>query len=86
MRLGVHHYVGRLLDYFDSEDQFYMIFELENGGTLFDYIKDYHNMIPEARCRVIAQKLAQGIEFLHEYGILVGKLTLKTILMTDKSD
>ncbi len=41
MRLGVHHYVGRLLDYFDSEEQFYMIFELENGGTLFDYIKDY---------------------------------------------
>jgi len=47
---------------------------------------EYQNIIPEARCRVITQKLAQGIEFLHEYGIMIGKLNLDTILMTDKSD
>jgi novel protein kinase C theta type len=30
--------------------------------------------------------LAQGIEFLHEYGIFIGLLNLSTIMMTDKSD
>jgi serine/threonine protein kinase len=35
---------------------------------------------------VIAQKLAQGIDFLHEYGILIGKLKLSTIMMTDNTD
>ena len=86
MRLGVHHYVGRLLDYFDSKQYYYQVFELENGGTLAEYTKEYQNIIPEARCKTIAQKLAQGIEFLHEYGIMIGKLNLETILMTDKSD
>jgi hypothetical protein len=33
-RLGVHHYVGRLLDYFNSKEYFYMVLECENGGTL----------------------------------------------------
>jgi serine/threonine protein kinase len=58
MRLGVHHYVGRLLDYFDSNEYFYQVFELEHGGTLASYTKEYQNIIPEARCRVITQKLA----------------------------
>lgn len=86
MRLGVHHYVGRLIDYFDSEYYFYMVLELESGGTLLQYITERKNFIPEQRCRVLAQKLAQGVEFLHEYGILIGKLDLTTIMMTDKSD
>lgn len=34
MRLGVHHYVSRLLDYFDSKLYYYLVFEIENGGTL----------------------------------------------------
>ena len=34
MRLGVHHYVGRLLDYFNSNEYYYQVFELELGGTL----------------------------------------------------
>ena len=34
MKLGVHHYVGRLLDYFISEDYVYLVLEYEQGGTL----------------------------------------------------
>ena len=86
MRLGIHHYVGRLLDYFHSEDYFYMVLQLECGGTLLQYTKERNNYIDERRCKDIALKLAQGIEFLHEYGILIGKLNLSTIMMTDKSD
>lgn len=62
------------------------MFELEVGGTLSQYLKYFKNFLPETRCRVLTQKIAQGIEFLHEYGIMIGKLTLDTILMTDKSD
>jgi serine/threonine protein kinase len=47
MRIGVHHYVGRLLDYFESEDYFYMILEEELGGTLEQYITDRKNYISE---------------------------------------
>ena len=34
MKLGVHHYVGRLLDYFYSDLYVYLVLEYEQGGTL----------------------------------------------------
>ena len=86
MRISAHHYVGRLLDYFVGDDYIYKVMELETGGTLNEYIADHMNHILENMAKVIAMKLAQGLEYLHECGIVLGRLSLDTILMTDKSD
>lgn len=86
MRLAVHHYVARLLDWFESPQYTYLVLELEQGGTLLQYIQERNNFVAEQRCKSIAQKLAQGIEYLHEFGILICKLNLNTIMMTDNSD
>lgn len=58
MRLGVHHYVSRLLDYFESADHFYMVLELHRGGSLLQYLADRNYYLPESRARVLAEQLA----------------------------
>lgn len=82
----IHHNCVRVLDYFFDAKFSYMVMELEQGGNLKDYLLDRFNLVVESRCKVIAQKLAQGIEYLHSMGILIGRLNIKTIMMTDKSD
>ena len=63
-----------------------MVMELEQGDTLHQYLSERRGILLEARAKSIAMKLAQGIEYLHEYGILIGKLNVNTIMMTDRSD
>ncbi len=58
MRLAVHHYVGRLLDWFENSQYTYLVLELESGGTLLQYIQERNNFVLESRCKSIAQKLA----------------------------
>jgi serine/threonine protein kinase len=54
MKLGVHHYVSRLVDYFSDPIYSYLVLELESGGTLLQYISEHNNYIPESRCKSIA--------------------------------
>lgn len=61
MKLGVHYYITRLIDYFETSEYFYMVLEHEGGGNLLNYLSERNNYISESKCRVIAQKLAQGI-------------------------
>jgi serine/threonine protein kinase len=63
-----------------------MVLEWERGGTLRDYLSVRNQLLKDARAREIALKLAQGIDFLHEQGIMIENLTLDTILMTQRDD
>jgi serine/threonine protein kinase len=58
MRLGVHHYVTRLLDFFECPEYYYMVLELESGGSLLQYLKVRNQYITEQASRMIALKLA----------------------------
>jgi serine/threonine protein kinase len=86
MRMGVHNYVVRLLDSFRTATEFNMVLEWERGGTLQNYLVDRNNLLKEVRAKDIAHKLALGIEYLHEQGIIIDNLNLHTILMNDRTD
>jgi serine/threonine protein kinase len=51
MRLGVHPQLTRLLDYFESSEYYYMILELETGGSLLQCLAERNNFIEESRCK-----------------------------------
>lgn len=86
MKLCTHHYVVRLLDTFEDRRYVHLVTELEQGGTLQSYLSERNNLIKEERAKEIAQKLAQAIVYIHEYGILLGRLDPTTIMMTDRTD
>ena len=54
MRLGVHHYVTRLLDFFECSEYYYMVLELESGGSLLQYLQVRNQYITEQASRMIA--------------------------------
>lgn len=45
MKISVHKNVTRLIDYFDSSDYFYLVYELESWGTLTKYLYDHNQYL-----------------------------------------
>jgi serine/threonine protein kinase len=86
MKLCVHTNTVRLLDFFEDENNYDLVIELETGSTLSSYMQERKNLIKEMRARDISHRVAQGIEYLHDFGILIGQLDLESIMMTDVSD
>ena len=84
--MSVHHYCCRILDLFSDAKYLYFVMEIEGGSTLQNYCQDRNCYLKEEHARNIAVKIAQGIGFLHEYSIIVGKLSLTSILMTDNTE
>jgi len=62
------------------------VLELETGDNLLKYCRDRNYNLKEDHVKSICFKLAQGIAFLHEYSICLGKLTLTQIFMSDNSE
>ena len=56
------------------------------GADLFDYIQAREFNLGEERVREIAYQLAQGIRYLHNYGIVHRDLKLENIMMTDNTE
>jgi hypothetical protein len=42
--------------------------------------------VKEERARDICNRIAQAIEFMHDYGIIIGQLDLESVVMTDQTD
>lgn len=55
------------------------------GGDLFDYLSARKFELGEARVKEIAWQLAEGLLYLHKYGVVHRDLKLENIMMTDKT-
>ena len=86
MKLAVHSNTTRLLDHFQDDLYYYLVIELETGGTLFNWMAQNKNFIREERAREICVKIAHAIDFLHDYSIILGQIDIDSIIMTDLSD
>ena len=56
-------------NYYEEEEEKFMIFELASKGNLFDYIKSYEIGLNDQNCKVIIYKVLKGLETLHGKGI-----------------
>lgn len=75
-----------LIDLFENSDYYFMVLEYMQGADLYDYLQARNFDIGEDRVREIAYQLANGLNYLHSYGIVHRDLKLENIMMTDSSE
>lgn len=78
-----HTNIERLLDYFESVDSIYMCLEYHNGGKLKPYLITIDPEHKESTIRDIILKIAQGLQYLHEHGVILRNLEIDSIQMTN---
>lgn len=85
-----HHCQGhpgilQLIEFFEDEDKFYLVFEKINGGPLLTRIQE-HICFSEHEAAQIIKEIASGLDFLHKKGIAHRDLKPENILCvhTDK--
>ena len=78
-----HTNIERLLDYFESVDSIHMCLEYHNGGKLKPYLITIDPEHKESSIRDIALKIANGLQYLHEHGVILRNLETDSIHMTN---
>jgi len=58
----------QLVEFFEEEENFYLVFEKLNGGPLLEHIQR-RKFLTECEASTIVRNLAQAIQFLHSRGI-----------------
>jgi len=58
----------QLIEFFEEEDKFYLVFEKLNGGPLLEHIQR-RKFFTESEGSTIVRNLAEAIQFLHSRGI-----------------
>jgi len=81
-----HNNIVRLLDHFDSRDYLYMCFEYNNGCTLAELIQADFFLQNELIVREFAYKVAIGLEYLHDNGIVLRNMSPKQIYYTNATE
>jgi len=79
-----HESIIQLIDYFEEDDKFYLIFE-KAAGHLLDAIVA-KKTFPEAQAATIIQKLAKALKYLHSKGIAHRDLKPENVLIMDDKD
>ncbi|KAL5286629.1 MKNK1 family protein [Megaselia abdita] len=82
-----HHCVGhpgilQLIEFFEDEDKFFLVFEKINGGPLLTRIQE-HICFSENEAAQIIKEIASGLDFLHKRGIAHRDLKPENILCVD---
>ena len=86
MKMSKHPNVVKLIDIFESADNFYLVLEYMGGGDLFDYLKARKFRLTEDRAREIILQLIQAIQFLHSFGVVHRDIKLENVMMSDVTD
>merc|ERR1719481_115535 len=63
-----HRNIIQLIEYFEEDDMFYLIFEKVNGGPLLSHIQE-RVCFTESEASAIVRNLAEAIKHLHKQGI-----------------
>ncbi|CAL4061110.1 unnamed protein product [Meganyctiphanes norvegica] len=74
-----HNVIIQLIEYFEEDDAFYLVFEKANGGTLLSRLhKNFR--FTEQEASMIMQDLSSALDFLHQKGIAHRDIKLENTL------
>ncbi len=62
-----HENILQLIEYFEEEDRFYLVFEKMEGGTLLANI-ERRATLTEQEASLVVRDIAKALHFLHEKG------------------
>ncbi|ELK29467.1 MAP kinase-interacting serine/threonine-protein kinase 2 [Myotis davidii] len=74
-----HRNVLELIEFFEEEDRFYLVFEKMRGGSILSHIHKRRHF-NELEASVVVQDVASALDFLHNKGIAHRDLKLENIL------
>ncbi|XP_031351861.1 MAP kinase-interacting serine/threonine-protein kinase 1-like isoform X3 [Photinus pyralis] len=74
-----HPNIIQLIEFFEDEEKFYLVFEKVNGGQLLRRIQE-HKFFSEAAAAEIIQEIASALSFMHGKGIAHRDLKPENIL------
>ena len=85
-----HQNIIKLYRILKSENYIFLIMEYCNGGSLYKYLYEYINKykqaFPEKVVQRIMKKVLEGVNFLHQKGIIHRSLKLGNILLKYESE
>ncbi len=81
-----HPNIIKLVDLFENQSYYQIVLEYMQGKDLFEYMQKREFRIGEARAKEITTQIADGLMYLHNYGIMHRDLKLENIMMSDASD
>lgn len=74
-----HENILQMIEYFEEDDKFYLVFEKMEGGTLLDNILTRGHLSEQEASRVV-RDIASGLDFLHKKGIAHRDLKPENVL------
>jgi MAP kinase interacting serine/threonine kinase len=74
-----HDNILQMVEYFEEDDKFYLVFEKMEGGTLLDCILR-RGHLTEQEASLVVRDIASGLDFLHKKGIAHRDLKPENIL------
>ncbi|KAJ1994951.1 Calmodulin-dependent protein kinase cmk2 [Coemansia spiralis] len=79
-----HPHIVKLLDWFESKDKYYLVFQLCTGGELFQKICDLGHFTEEDAAKLIRCGF-DSIAYLHKYNIVHRDIKPENFIFLDKS-
>ncbi len=86
MKLCRHPNVVRLLDHFENSEFIFIVMEYLSGGDLGNYLQVKNFQFNEKRAAEIMFQIANGLNYLHAYGVLHRDLKPDNIMLSNSSD
>ncbi|XP_010875033.2 serine/threonine-protein kinase Chk2 [Esox lucius] len=72
-------------DFFQTDDSYYIVLELMEGGELFDRVKSKHQ-IEEPIAKLYFYQMLKAVEYLHDNGIIHRDLKPENVLLSSHDD
>ncbi|KAK3806222.1 MAG: calcium/calmodulin-dependent protein kinase-like protein [Linnemannia elongata] len=80
-----HPNIVNFLDWFESRDKYYLVFDLASGGELFDRICE-KGAFTENNAATIMKEVIEAIEYLHSKNVVHRDLKPENLLYKDESE
>jgi Ca2+-binding EF-hand superfamily protein len=86
MKLCRHPNVVRLLDHFENSEYIFLVMEYLSGGDLGNYLTKKKFKFTEQEAANIMVQIANGLNYLHKYGVLHRDLKPDNIMIANTED
>lgn len=78
-------YVMKIYDYYNEKKKNSLVFEIINGGELFDYIIAQDDGISEQQSSTWFKQLLQALDYCHNKGVMHRDVKLENLMLTGEN-